>query len=62
MYKGKFDQKARQSTVSTQEMLAQRNAEAERLQARAAQKSASQRQKATMESMERPNAPQPRNT
>ena len=62
MYKGKFDQKARQSTVSTQELLAQRNAEAERLQARAAQKSASQRQKATMESMERPNAPQPRNT
>lgn len=62
MYKGKFDQKARQSTVSTQELLAQRNAEAERLKARAAQKSASQRQKATMESMERPNAPQPRNT
>ena len=62
MYKGKFDQKARQSTVSTQELLAQRNAEAERLQARASQKSASQRQKATMESMERPNAPQPRNT
>lgn len=61
MYKGKFDQKARQSTVSTQELLAQRNAEAERLKkARAAQKAASPRQKTTMESMERPNAPQSR--
>lgn len=61
MYKGKFDQKARQSTVSTQELLAQRNAEAERLKkARAAQKSAAPRGKSTMESMERPNAPQRR--
>ena len=61
MYKGKFDQKAKQSTVSTQELLAQRNAEAERMKARAA-KAASPRQKTTMESMERPNAPQSRNT
>ena len=60
MYKGKFDQKAKQSTVSTQELLAQRNAEAERLKKARAAKAASPRQKTTMESMERPNAPQSR--